>query len=257
MKLKFLHLNTLGGVKIDEVISYIKENDFDIVHLQEVGGKEQSKSVPDNFAHYKEQLGYSGELAISSIFNNDFGCYTGNASLFKPEFHYIQKEVVWLRPFKSVDPTYHVDRSKTASLPRNALALKFKFNSQPIWFINTHLAWGPTPLDEPYKIEQGKILRDFIQKLKDPFVLSGDFNVTKDSQIVAMMDELGVDHAVEAGLTNTLNGNLHRVPDLFPQGLAVDYIFTSFGMKTEDFKLIDTPDLSDHYGLRITVEIED
>lgn len=254
MKLKFLHLNTLGGHRIDDVITYIKTHNFDIIQLQEVGGKGQSHSVSDNFAYYKEKLGYKGELAISFTYKNDFDSYQGNATFFRPEFSYTTKEIIWLKPFIEIDATFHTDRAKTKLLPRNALALKFIFNSQPIWFVNTHLAWGPTPEDEQYKIDQGKILHNFLAKLKDPFVLSGDFNVVSDSEIVKMISELGIDHATKAGITNTLNAHLHRASELFPKGLAVDYLFTSFNLNTSDFALVDQPDLSDHYGLRISIE---
>lgn len=242
---------------IDEVIEYIRENDFDIINLQEVGGKDQSKTVPDNFSYIKEKLGYKGELAISSTYRGDIDSYTGNATFYKPKYTFIEKEVIWLKPFMEVDQSYHIDRELTKQLPRNALALKFEFANQQLWVINTHLAWGPTPEDEPYKISQGIILKEFLKKISKPFLLSGDFNVTKDSEIVKMISELSVNHAAEANLTNTLNPHLHRIKELFPKGLAVDYIFTSFEVKTEAFSLVDKPDLSDHLGLRITLRLAD
>jgi len=121
--------------------------------------------------------------------------------------------------------------------------------------INTHWAWGPTPKDEPYKLEQAKSLIEFVTTIKDPFVLTGDFNVTSDSKIIQDLNQLGINHTVRNELTNTLNPHLHRAVDIFPKGLAVDYIYTSFTLGTEGFTLIDTPDLSDHYGLKITIEI--
>jgi endonuclease/exonuclease/phosphatase family metal-dependent hydrolase len=139
--------------------------------------------------------------------------------------------------------------------PTNALDVVFEVSGQRIHCINTHLVWGPNPKDEPYKLEQGKVLYEYVKNLTEPFVLSGDFNVTPDSQIVRWIDELGVNHAVKHGITNTLNGNLHRAKVLFPKGLAVDFLYTSPSLQVTDFTLIDTPDLSDHYGLAITIEM--
>jgi endonuclease/exonuclease/phosphatase family metal-dependent hydrolase len=161
-----------------------------------------------------------------------------------------------MKPYQEYDK-WIVGGVFAQELARNALCLEFEFGRKKLWSINTHMAWGPTPIDEPYKVKQALKLQEFVKRVNDPFVLSGDFNVTKDSEIVRSFAKLGVNHAVFAGLTNTLNPRLHRAPQLFPPGLAVDFIYTSFGLDAYDFELVDSPDLSDHYGLKITIEFED
>lgn len=239
----------------EEIISYIKDNDFDILHLQEVGAGRLSRSGFDNFSEIKKRLGYKGELALPWDIKNDKQTYTGNATFYKSTFDYAKKEVVSLKSFCSIEKYIENNDQFIKDLPKNALALQFVFGTQPIWFINTHLAWGPNPKDEPYKVEQGLKLRDYLATLTEPFVLSGDFNVVKSSAVVKAIDELAVNHAVEAHITNTLNPRLHRAKQLFPAGLAVDFIYTTKDLQTSGFDLVDTPDLSDHFGLRIDLKI--
>ncbi len=252
MKLKIFQLNIQVGRMIDEVIAYCREQDFDIIHFQEVGGGEVSQSDPDNFSTLKNKLSMEGELVIATQQRNDPSSYYGNATFYKSELELISKEILWLKPFQEFD-TWSIGGDFARELPRNALALQFSSRGRTFWSINTHLAWGPTPYDEPYKVKQVMKLHNYVKKMKDPFILTGDFNVTKDSEIVRGFDKVASNHAVQAGLTNTLNPRLHRVSQLFPPGLAVDFIYTSFDLETEDFELVDSPDLSDHYGMKITI----
>lgn len=254
MFFRFFHLNIEGGRKLDDVISYILKNDFDIIQLQEVAGGYFSKDRdPDNFIKLQESLGYHASLTKTWYMQNQPGSYFGNATFFKPLLSKIDKKVIWLKPFKEVDSYNTEDPEFIKSLPRNALALKFLLDKKSVWFVNTHLAWGPNPKDEPYKVDQARILYNFLKELDSPFLLSGDFNVTNESQIVKMIDDLAVNHSVRAGLTNTLNPHLHRAKELFPQGHAVDYIYTSPDLVAENFMLVDIPDLSDHFALRIDI----
>lgn len=254
MDLKIFQLNIQGGRMLNEVIAYCKEQDFDIIHFQEVGGGEVSKGGTDNFLMLKESLSMEGILSIATQKKSDPASYYGNATLYKSKFDLLSSEILWLKPYQEFD-TWIVGGEFAKDLPRNAIALQFSYNKKTFWTINTHLAWGPTPYDEPYKIKQVTKLQNFLKKMEDAFILSGDFNITKDSEIVRNFDKIAINHAVQSGITNTLNPHLHRAQQLFPRGLAVDFIYTSFGLEARDFELVDSPDLSDHYGMKITVTL--
>ena len=243
---------------LDEVVAYCREKDFDIIQLQEVTDGFMSKNGLDTFEYIKNKLGYEGVLAKSmKVIKGDQDSYFANATFYKPEIELKDKKVVWLKYYEEYDNP--IDRNNTEfikTFPHNALALKLHIDGKSFWTINTHLAWGPNPQDEPYKIEQAKKLETFLKNLKDSFILSGDFNVTMDSAIVTSIDQLATNHARIAGLTNTLNPHLHRAAkELFPGGLAVDYIYTTKDLKTSNFTLISEPDLSDHLGLSIDLAI--
>jgi endonuclease/exonuclease/phosphatase family metal-dependent hydrolase len=254
MKLKIFQLNIQCGVKLEEIIAYCKEQNFDVIHFQEVGGGDVSYLRSDNFSVLIDSLSMEGKLTISTQKKDDPSSYYGNATFYKPNLELISQEVIWLKPFQEFD-AWIIGGEFAKELPRNALALQFKYNEKIFWSINTHLAWGPTPFDEPYKIKQVLKLQNFVKKIKNSFILTGDFNITKDSEIVRGFDKIAVNHAVQAGLINTLNPHLHRVRQLFPPGLAVDFIYTSFDLEADNFELVDSPDLSDHYGLKISITI--
>jgi len=254
MKLKIFQLNIQNGRMLREIIEYCRIQDFDIVHFQEVSGGELSKDKSDNFSVFKDALSMEGILAVGTHKAKDPSSYYGNATFYKSSLDLVSDEVIWLKPFSRFD-RWEVGGDFSRNLPRNAIALQFKLKEKYFWSINTHLAWGPTPHDEPYKVNQVKVLEDFIKKIREPFVLTGDFNITKNSEIIRRFDKLAINHSLQTGLKNTLNPNLHRVKELFPLGLAVDFIYTSFGMEANSFDLVNNPDLSDHYGLRIVIDL--
>lgn len=254
MRLSLLQLNIQCGRKLAEIVAYCNEQSFDVIHFQEVAGGEVSFSGKDNFRDLKKGLKMDGVLSVGTQKKGEMTSYYGLATFYKPKLKVRTSEVIWLNSYFEFDKWLSGGQF-AKDLPRHALATKFCINKSDIWTINTHLAWGPTPLDEPYKIAQASRLINYVKSLNSPFVLTGDFNVTQDSEIVRRMDQIAVNHAANAGLMNTLNPALHRVRDIFPLGLAVDYIFTSFDLATEDFSLVDSPDLSDHFGLKIIINV--
>ncbi len=221
------------------------------MHFQEVSQGITNDNHRDVFDILKRELDYDGELAMTMKLKDDPSSYFGNATLFKKGFSVKNKKVVWLKPYGEFERSEIKIQEVVKKAPRCALALQFDLPNN-MWFVNTHMAWGPTPYDEPYKIEQGKILEAFLSTLSHPYLLSGDFNVTKDSQIVAAINGIATNHA--KNLSNTLNPNVHQASQLFPPGLAVDYIYTK-DVIASGFNLVDNPDLSDHFGLRINLEV--
>lgn len=269
MLIKLLHLNIFQGKFLPEIIDYVKEHDFDILQFQEVSGGSMSKGGVwsgnralqteanpetvgiDCFATIKKELHMEGILNTTIAKRDDHASYFGNATFFKPTLKLEAMQEIFLKPYAEAGDT----PIPPADAPRAALATTFALEGNSYTFINCHLAWGPTDEDEPYKIEQGKILYEYVKSLQNPFILTGDFNVNKNSQTVSWIEELGRNLVVEKGITNTLNPNVHAAKHLFPPGLGVDFAFVTKDITVKDFQLIDTPDLSDHLGLSLTVEI--
>lgn len=274
MRIKLLQLNIEQGRFIDRIIDYVTGHNFDLLHFQEVsGGKftrgtyHQSVDVTphDNelkrFTHYphmdcfkvlKKNLQLNGILLPTWRLLHDNSSYIGIATFFKPEFRITDQETIWLKEYREAESMEMLDWKQS---PRAALSLQFDFNDQDIRFINTHLAWGPTPEDTDYKLIQGRKLFNHIESFGEPFVLSGDFNVPRTSQTVKWLQKRGRNLIREKMVKNTLNPRTHRITSLFPKGLAVDYVFTDPKLNVVDFKLIDEADLSDHFGLSLELEV--
>lgn len=254
MALSILHLNIQGAVRFDDVINYIKKHSFDIVQLQEVAGGSFSKSVHDDtFIAFKEHLeGYEGVLAKSFDMQGEPASYDGNATFYKQSIKVLKSESFAIQPFSSVLPFSLHDLDKIRALPRTVLSVLIEYKDMPLWFVNAHLAWGPNEKDEPEKIRQARVLKEYLDKLSHPLVLTGDFNVEKDTEVTRILTGDNVNHTILHDVKNTLSPTLHRAKHLFPAGLAVDFIITSKEIKTEGFEVINDV-LSDHLGLKITI----
>lgn len=254
MTIKFLDLNILKGFRLKQVINFIKNENFDIIQLQEVtGGKFSNENNVDCFELISNNLTeYQGERGISLTLTNDQKSYFSNATFFKQNIKLITKELIVFKKSQILDFPRQV---KFEDYARNALCLILKIKNQNYCFINTHQAWSISPDDTKEKIRQGEILIKYIQNLQIPFILSGDFNVDNRSQIINRLNKISSNITLLNKVTNTLNPQVHRAKHLFPPGLVVDFIFTSTSIKVNQFNIYDQLDLSDHFGQSIVFNI--
>ncbi|MBI4084552.1 MAG: endonuclease/exonuclease/phosphatase family protein [Candidatus Levybacteria bacterium] len=252
MTLKLLHLNILYGRYIDQLIDYLKHEDFDILCFQEVGSGRVSAHGTDNFDEIRTRLGYHGEKIVSWNLAGDKNSNESNAIFFKPVFTVVKRHAEWLK--KSPEPTEYETRNFQDD-PRTALYLELQKEDKRIRIITTHLSWGRTSDDDPNKLEPGKKLFEFVKTIEKPYILTGDFNVNPDSQIVKMIDSEARNLTTENHITNTLNPRTHKAPRLFPSGIAVDYIYVTEGVTVKGFKALSDLNISDHLGLSIEFEI--
>lgn len=273
MVVKLLQLNIFQGKFLDRIIDLARDKDFDVLQLQEVTGNELSKGGTYNFGgelasrqveanksavgqdcfeEVKSKLNLNGELLTTHYLKGDPTSYYGNATFYKKHLIVVDKE----KNLLSNSSHMEIDHNFTEweKEPRGFISVAFDFNGKKIYFINTHLAWGPRPDDKEYKLEQAKKLYDYIKNLDAPFILSGDFNVTPDTKTASMFNDLGINLTVENSLVNTLNLRVHPAKHLEP-GLAVDYIIASRDLEVRNFKLIDDIDLSDHLALYVEIEV--
>lgn len=251
MKLKLLQLNIEKGRFLENIVDFVKKNNIDILCFQEVTNGSVSYEGVNCFNKLKNSLNYKGVLTECWNLSGEKGSFSGNAVFFKKDLNLIKEKTVWLKPYKEIK---NLNTRAVEESPRCATALKFRLDSEVFYIINTHLAWGETPEDKPYKLEQAHILYEFVKKLKSPFILCRDFNVPPSSQIIKWFDQTARNLIVENGVANTLNEKVHKAKNLFPKGLAVDYIFIKSPLKTLSFCKVDKT-LSDHYGLLIQFEV--
>lgn len=269
MTIKLLQLNIWKGRFLPQIIDYVKKNDFDILHFQEVSAGEMTGAANNYRNPEHNEHGYANKIAGQNCFEeikesgfngyeirtmwyeDDPDSYQGIATFYKPEFKLLSSQEVCLKDFKAVPRTHN----KWEDVGRAAIIADFEKDGTRFKTVNTHMAWGEHPRDEQYKIDQAKKLYDELVKVEIPFVLSGDFNVIAETKTASMFDMLATNLTKQKNITNTLNPRTHSVKELFPKGLAVDFIFTSPEITVKDFQLVDTPDLSDHFGLKVEVEI--
>ncbi len=242
--MKLFQLNLYGGKYLSNAVDFIHKENPDIIHFQEVTGGAWGYH-PDVFKALQSLETYRVQMAVAATIKNDTSSYIGNAVLYK-KFFSVESTAIFF--MKSMPPYEKKPEGHFDEYPRNGIDVCLNVEGKKIHFVNVHMVWGPTPHDEPYKVEQHNRCVEFIKNIHDTWVLSGDFNVTPDSNLVKELGKLGNDLAKNLDYPNTLNQNTHKAKHLFPGGLAVDYIFTSKDVYARSIKLIDQPDLSDHYG---------
>jgi endonuclease/exonuclease/phosphatase (EEP) superfamily protein YafD len=113
--------------------------------------------------------------------------------------------------------------------------------------MNFHGLWkhkaGKTDL--PERLEQSKKIVRFAHTLDHPYLIAGDFNLTLDSESVRILEEAPMRNLIrEHGITDTRT-HYYDEDERF-----ADYIFTSEGIKVNDFRVMPEQ-VSDHAPLFI------
>lgn len=108
-----------------------------------------------------------------------------------------------------------------------------------IGVVNTHLTWDPpaTPLESRRGYQQAyQLLQAWgnIADSADAWILTGDFNVTPDSEIIAMFERAGFDYAHRNCGVYTCNFNA--------QAKMIDYLFHSPALSSEPQAIIAIDD---------------
>lgn len=257
MHYRLLQINIERGKQMPKILNYLQDNNFDFIHLQEVQGGELTYSSPsnDNFTDLKNSLSnYNGEIVINTHLKNDKNSYGGNAIFYKSDYELKDRNEIWMHPFKITESRIEDDNTNYLNSPYSALALELLVNKHPLHLITGHFLWGPKPIDTAETIRRAALVKDYLEKLETPFILTGDFNVEANTQTAKQFETLGRNLTREYKITNTLNPNLHRCKHIFPKGVACDLVFTHPQIQVKKYELV-TQDLSDHYGLFLEFEI--
>lgn len=257
MKLSVLQLNINSDNYWDKLLSYLTSHNFDVLQLQEVTGPETvSGNINSKFDSFNElqkvlQQSYNGELSIANRFTSSPNSYIAVATFYKKNVKLVKKKELTLYKRETPFPS---DAKSFEDEGRSLLHLELTIDGKNISFLNTHFAWAHSPKEEPHQTKQGEIMFEYLQQVKAPFVLTGDFNLDPDQPTIQKVNALARNLTAENHITNTLNPRLHRAKQLFPPGVAVDFIFVSNDIHVDNFAVVED-DLSDHFGLTTIIEI--
>lgn len=272
MEIKILQLNIFQGKFLDEVLKFVKQNDIDILHFQEVTGGQMSQGGKyrypggsdefnkeanekhagvDCFEEIKDILKMNGVLVKTTCLEGDKNSYMGNATFYKSSIKLLDYRTIWMKEYFEINK----DFTDIPELSRASLISRFEIFSKKFSTVNTHFAWGPNQYDEPYKIEQAKILYKELANISSTLIITGDFNVTPMTETASMFNDFGKNLIQENHVVNTLNPRTHPAKVLFPPGIAVDYVIVSENINVKSFEVVDKTDLSDHFGLLTSFEL--
>lgn len=210
-------------------------------------------SKVDCFAELQKVLGdkYNAGLIRTDSSTSSPLSYIGNATFYKKSFTLVARHELVLhknpQPFPSDSENYQV-------VGRVLLHLVLNIKGTQISFLNTHFAWAKTSIEQPHHTKQGEILINYLRNVPKPFILTTDMNIQPDQPLIQKIDTLSQNLTTKFQIKNTLNPRTHSAQQLFPKGIAVDYIFVSNDLRVKKFEVINE-DLSDHLALTAEIEI--
>ncbi|MFZ5965572.1 MAG: endonuclease/exonuclease/phosphatase family protein [Bacillota bacterium] len=207
--------NIFGIYTLDDVIQIIRDQDVDIVGLQEVDRYVVRSKFEDQIKKIAQELNMYYVYAPTIKF---LGAEYGNAMLSK----------------------YPIEQYETIKFPgfkesRGMLLATTNIDNRPINFLVTHLG-----LTENERSKQLTVIRSQMKQLGSNTILVGDFNTRDYHEDISRLKEYFTDAAAmtDAQNQNTFNG--------FVLKSRIDYIFVGKDFQVNDYKIIDT-DISDHY----------
>lgn len=260
MNIKLLQININAGSYLSRIKEFITLNPFDIITLQELAGPNtHCANIHSSIDCFRElqkflQNTHQGELAIADRFTSDpLSSYLGNAIFYRNDFELIKKNILWLYKTNASFPSSATSFEKEG---RNLLHISLGINNRKISILTTHLAWGKKPIEHPYQRVQNKKIFPYLQSLTEPFVLTGDFNIMPNQPTILELEQKGRNLTKEFHIKNTLDSTLHYNKELFPPGIAVDYIFTDPSFKIDTFRVLEENHISDHLGLEATIVLD-
>lgn len=230
--------------KAENIASLVKEIKPDILCVQELGGEGAHSNhaltqLAQMFAeHYFEPaniLGASGEEL--NLGNGIFSNFPMTAK---------KKVELWSGP----NPT-----SNNKSEQRIYVEAVVNIEGRPLTVGTTHLSFAPNFADTPDRLAQLQKLMTAVGTQKSRFVITGDFNSTKDTKIIKELKS----RFVSAGPDET-EPSFSTIPFSFlgfdVKGLdwRVDYIFTTPDIKVLSSQIISTK-FSDHLPILAEFEI--
>ena len=248
--------NQLDKIKI--LAQAIKDNNYDVVALQEVSqiisGELVNKASKDNYISILlEELKSIGETSYKYIWDFSHIGYDiyeeGLAILTKHEI----KE--WKSFYVSNDT--NIKNYKT----RKIIEAKIEVDNKDYKFYSCHLGWWDD-LEEPFKYQVDKLINSLDEKYIN--IIMGDFNND------AFIRNQGYDYLLSKGLFDTYNLAKDKSERYTVQGKidgwennkankVLDFILVNKKIKVKESKIIfnnkNQVKVSDHYGVEVKIEI--
>ncbi len=230
----------------------VAHSDADIFCLQEIfnGSDEENIELFTNLTNF-------GDIEIH-LLERIKKLLPNHTARFCPSFENSFGTAIFVKNGLEVTESGEVLLYRNASFPnlkesdediaRKMQWLKLKVGRTELTVMNVHGHWASDKLDNDARIEQSKKILEFVGRTHGPKVLSGDFNLSLDTESVRMLDEkmenLVRKHNVESTRTRLYTKS----------GKHADYIFTSPEISVESFEVL--PDeVSDHAPLLLSFQV--
>ena len=240
---KILQLNAWTGRIKGALPAFIKENDFDIICLQEAVWADNEEEIMRHFVVTADQLKEASGLQYESrsaeweMILNGNKISQGNVILSRFKIVEEKNEYVY------GEPTIAKTKKDLENHPFTVQILKLE---NGLNIVNHHGYWLPTPVGDETTVEVNKKVASLIKEVEGPLVMCGDLNIIYDSPAMRPFDFL-TDLTHEYNIDNTLVGLK------FDGKVACDHLLINDQVKAVDFTVSDRI-ISDHKPLLATLE---
>jgi endonuclease/exonuclease/phosphatase family metal-dependent hydrolase len=277
--LKLIQLNCLEFQYFDEILKFLKEQNPDIVNLQEAT-TDFTDELGSNGIYLDKLAGELGMQVIYSPFTgkesqdkklNSFG----NAILTKLEI--VDHGCIWLHANQNkagvltfeenqkLLETLKINRNfgypMVYSQPKNLIWTLLKHEGNYFRNITTHFTATQKCTETLQMIQESGAVCNFIENCKDlPTIFTGDLNIhQKASCVENLKSKLNL---VNEGSINSLTPSIHQIfwPEYIARdpslkdGLSVDYVFQK-GIKILNWTIPEVA-ISDHLPIVVDFELE-
>ena len=241
--MKILQLNAWGGKLGAQIVSLLQREQADMVCLQEVirfpGGRsflfEDIDSIAADtgykYSYFSEHIGYPLMKRTAQ---------TGLMILSKYPFastNTIPLRLQYTKDFDLIDSDYNVQTLQHASVVVGEKT--YNILNYHGYHIREHKNGSPETL------RQCELIASYLSKLPEPVILCGDFNLSPDSESIAIIERLLQNHTAQAKVSSTRT-HLTRKTE------ACDFIFSSKSITHPTFIVLDDV-VSDHKVLSLEI----
>lgn len=249
MKVKVIQLNIWRGTLLDSALAFFKEENPDIIFLQEVYDT-KLPGMPKThrlFSYLEEVLPeYKGAYGAAFTDITELGnIQSGNAIFSKFEI-VDSKNTFFDRPYK----TFNEQGVDPDNNPQTILSVKLNVNGTELNVSSVHGIWGRDGRDSGRRLQMGETIISEIKDKKN-VILGGDFNLNPDTQTAKNIQKYLVQIF---GNTLTRTFNLKYKTDGGFKTAVVDMIFVSPNITVVDKKCLDIQ-VSDHLPLVAELEV--
>lgn len=246
--MKLVQLNIWQGKITIAVIQFLKEQDADIVCLQEVFSSSPTIGLIDNFSALEQiqkdlDYPYCYFEPTTEFFVGGVKVSFGNCILSK--FKITNKRVFFTNhEFNRVENF----AKPHASNIRNCLVATIETPHGFLTVLNHHGYHEFSPVGSEITVEKMKIVGDEAKKINGPLILAGDLNVTSASKSMRVFDDWLEDLTDKHKIPDTLTifGKVHGVP--------CDHILVNKQIKVNKFEVSKSL-VSDHTPLVLEFDL--
>lgn len=262
--MKLIDLNV--SIKLnnnDEVIVFLKDNESDIITLQEVmrGIDDTVYDRYNNSKLIKKEISkdykynFFGALWVApyhiknGVVSKDFGGIAEQGNEVISKYPIIKANNIFY--YKNYGDFTDVTNFRKTDHPRALEQVILEVENKKLQLLNIHGIWTEGKIGDERTLKQNNFLLKTALENDLPTIIVGDFNLAPESKSIEILNKSFKNLITEYNIRSTRP----TVRDGLDIGNNIDdYIFANDKIKINDFKVVVT-DISDHYPLLLDFDI--